>query len=224
MEIDFVKLLIIVIYFVFVTNLILARFLGLCPFIGVSKKTSSAVGMGMAVTFVMTMASAVAWVIYRYVLLPGEGNLLYLLLSKFKQGLDPAAFDLTFLKTLMFILTIATLVQFVEMVLRKFVPVLYQALGIYLPLITTNCAVLGLALLLTTSAPSEGYYSFVEAVAGGIAGGISFTLAMILMSGVREKLEALPVPESLKGAPIAFIATGLMSLAFMGFANIVQLP
>lgn len=218
---DFAKLLVILIYFVLVSNVILAQFLGLCPFLGVSKKTSSSIGMGMAVTFVMTMASAVAWLIYNYALLPGETNLLYRFFSHFRDGLDPAAFDLTFLNTLTFILTIATLVQFVEMVLRKFTPALYQALGIYLPLITTNCAVLGMAMLLTVKAAAP--YRFHEALVGGAAGGLSFTLAMVLMSGVREKLENLPVPEALRGAPITFIATGLMALAFMGFANLASL-
>ncbi len=191
---------------IFVSNFVLARFLGLCPFIGVTQKTESAIGMGAAVTFVMFLASFVTFLLYRLVLVPTD-----LVLA---------------LKTPMFILVIATLVQLVELFMRARVPALYQALGIYLPLITTNCAVMGVALLNTTDAPME----FAQlSVAGGliaaswrgICAGLGFTLAMLLMSGVRERLARADVPEPLKGMPIAFICTGLMAMAFLGFTGMV---
>lgn len=191
---------------VFVSNFVLARFLGLCPFIGVTQKTESAIGMGAAVTFVMFLASFVTFLLYRLVLLP--------------TGLVLA------LKTPMFILVIAALVQLVELFMRARLPALYQALGIYLPLITTNCAVMGVALLNTTDAPLE--FKGMSLAAGlvaaswrGICAGLGFTLAMLLMSGVRERLSRTDVPRPLRGIPIAFISTGLMAMAFLGFAGMV---
>ena len=190
-------LLMIAISISLVSNMVLSRFLGLCPFIGVTKKTSSAFGMGLAVTFVMTMASVVTWLLYTYVL---------------------EAFELTeVLRTTSYILVVATLVQFVEMVMRKTAPALYRALGIYLPLITTNCAVLGVALLNTTDARVP--LSLLQATVQGIFAGVGFMIAMLLMSGIREQLEMADVPKPLRGAPIAFICTGLMAIAFMGFVG-----
>ena len=191
---------------IFVSNFVLARFLGLCPFIGVTQKTESAVGMGAAVTFVMFLASFVTFLLYRLVLVPSD-----LVLA---------------LKTPMFILVIAALVQLVELFMRARLPALYQALGIYLPLITTNCAVMGVALLNTSDAPVE--FAEMSLVGGliaaswrGICAGLGFTLAMLLMSGVRERLARADVPEPLKGMPIAFICTGLMAMAFLGFTGMV---
>ena len=208
------RLVTIILSVVLVNNFVLAKFLGLCPFIGVSQKTESAVGMGMAVTFVMTMASVVTWLLYNYILLPGDANLLGRFIPAVKEtGLVDV------LKTGSYILVIATLVQLVEMVLRKFFRALYEALGIYLPLITTNCAVMGVALLNTTDAPEK--LSFVQATVQGFGAGIGFTLAMILMSGIRERLALSEVPKPLQGVPIAFICTGLMALAFLGFSGMV---
>ena len=191
---------------ILVSNFVLARFLGLCPFIGVTQKTESAVGMGMAVTFVMFMASFVTFLLYRLILVPTD-----LILA---------------LKTPMFILVIATLVQLVELFMRSRLPALYQALGIYLPLITTNCAVMGVALLNTTDAPVE--FSTMSLGAGlfaaswrGVCAGLGFMMAMLLMSGVRERLARVDVPGPLRGTPIAFICTGLMAMAFLGFAGMV---
>lgn len=177
--------------YIFVNNFILTQFLGLCPFIGVSKNSESAIGMGMAVTFVMGIASIITYVVYTFVLIP---------------------LNLIYLQTLTFILVIAALVQFVEMIIQKNSPALYQALGIYLPLITTNCAVLGIAILNIT----EGY-NLMQSFCAGIAGGIGFTLALVLMSNIRERLDLHPVPKVFKGVPIAFISGGLMALAFMAF-------
>lgn len=186
---------------VLVNNFVLAKFLGLCPFIGVSRRNKDAIGMGFAVIFVMTMASAVTWLINRYFLT-----------------------DYQYLKTVVFILVIATLVQIVEMFLMKVIPPLYQALGIYLPLITTNCAVMGVALL---NAQDFGLLhstsrSFISTILQGFGGGVGFLMVLYLMSGIREKLDKLPIPNAMKGVPIAFICAGLMALAFMGFAGIGQ--
>jgi len=194
------RLLAIAISIALVNNMVLARFLGLCPFIGVTRKTSSALGMGLAVTFVMTLASVVTWLLYTYVLE--------------RYGLTEV------LRTTSYILVIATLVQLVEMVIRKIAPALYRTLGIYLPLITTNCAVLGVALLNTTDARVP--LNFIEATTQGFFAGVGFMIAMLLMSGIREQLEMADVPQPLRGAPIAFICTGLMSIAFMGFAGMVE--
>jgi len=204
---------------ILVNNFVLAKFLGLCPFIGVSQKTENAVGMGMAVTFVMTMASAITYLIYAYILQPGASNLL------FKAGLIQIDTDLSpVLRTVSYILVIATMVQLVEMFMRKFVPALYQSLGIYLPLITTNCAVLGVALLNTTDAPAKTIAtqkSFLFATFQGFCAGIGFSVAMLLMSGIRERLATAPVPKPLQDVPIAFICTSMMALAFLGFSGMV---
>jgi len=198
-----------------VNNMILARFLGLCPFIGVTRKTSSAFGMGVAVTFVMTMASVVTWLLFTYVLQAGSQNLI--------GHFSPYAKDnglVEVLRTTSYILVIAALVQFVEMVMKKAAPALYRALGIYLPLITTNCAVLGVALLNTTDARTP--LSLLQATVQGFFAGVGFMIAMLLMSGIREQLELADVPKPLRGVPIAFICTGLMAIAFMGFSGMVK--
>ncbi|MCF7927632.1 MAG: electron transport complex subunit RsxA [Spirochaetales bacterium] len=181
----------IIIMFVFVNNFILSQFLGLCPFIGVSKNVDSAIGMGFAVTFVMSIAALTTWAIYNFILAP---------------------LDITFLQTITFILVIATLVQLVEMVIQKTSPPLYKSLGIYLPLITTNCAVLGIALIAVRSE-----YSALESFVAGIAAGLGFLLAIVLMSTIRERMDREWVPKPLRGTPIAFITGGLMALAFMAF-------
>jgi electron transport complex protein RnfA len=188
------NLLLIALSAIFVNNFVLFRFLGLCPFFGVSKKTSSALGMGGAVIFVMTCASALTWPIYTYLLVP--------------QGLQ-------FMRTVVFILVIAAFVQLIEMVIRKHARELYEALGIYLPLITTNCAVLGVALLNV-----EEQYYFLGSVVNGLAGGVGFTLALLLMSGIRERLELAEVPRSFRDLPIAFIAAALLAFAFMAFSGL----
>ncbi len=181
----------IIITYVFVQNFILVQFMGLCPFIGVSRNSESALGMGMAVTFVTAVASVVCYAVYTYLLVP---------------------FDLAYLETISFILVIAALVQMVEMVIRKMSPSLYKALGIFLPLITTNCAVLGIAIINI----DEGY-NMLESFFAGLAAGLGFTLAIVLMSNIREKLELTPVRKVFTGVPIAFISAGLMALAFMAF-------
>lgn len=203
------KLFMISIGVIFINNFIFSRFLGICPYIGVSKRLDSAVGMGAAVTFVMTLASTATWLIYTYLLSPTTSNLFYHLFSL------QAPPDLTFLKTIAFILVIASLVQFVEMVIQKTSPALYKSLGIYLPLITTNCAILGAALLNI----DEGY-NFIESIVFGMSAGIGFTLALVLMAGIREKLELAQVPKSMQGIPIAFIMAGLMAIAFLGFSGL----
>ena len=174
-------------------NFILVKFLGICPFMGVSKKTDTAFGMGLAVIFVMGLASAATWAVNEYLLV---------------------ALDLEYMQTVVFILVIAALVQFVEMFLQKALPALYQALGIYLPLITTNCAVLGVALL-----NIQNSYSFIESVVYGVTGGIGFTLAIVLFSSVRERLEDCDCPKAFKGFPLALIAAGLLALSFLGFSG-----
>ncbi len=183
----------IIITFVFINNFIFAQFLGLCPFIGVSKNVESAIGMGFAVTFVMALASISTWAIYNYILIP---------------------LDIVFLQTITFILVIAALVQFVELVIQKISPALYKALGIFLPLITTNCAVLGIALINV-----RNDYSALESFIAGIAAGLGFLLAILLMSTIRVKLDSEWVPKAFRGIPIAFITGGLMALAFMAFDN-----
>ena len=192
---------VIIIGAIFVNNFVLTKFLGICPYLGVSKRVDSAIGMGFAVTFVMSIASAITWVIYTYLLNP-ETNIL-------------GGTDLKFLKTLAFIIVIASIVQFVEMVIQKTSPVLYNALGIYLPLITTNCAVMGVAVL-----NIDEQFGFMESLVRGFSAGIGFTLALLLMSGLREKFEMSNIPKPLKGLPIAFIIASLMSLAFMGFSGL----
>ncbi|HNV72705.1 MAG TPA: electron transport complex subunit RsxA [Candidatus Ozemobacteraceae bacterium] len=184
----------IVIIAIFIENFVLNQILGLCPFVGVSNKIDSAVGMGLAVTFVMALAGAVCWAVQFYLLLP---------------------FHLEYLQTIAFILVIAALVQFVEMVIRKMAPSLYQSLGVYLPLITTNCAVLGVALLNLKKG-----FNLVQSVANSTAAGVGFFFALILMAGIRERLETADIPLAMRGAPITFITAGLMALAFMGFAGL----
>lgn len=177
-------------------NMVLSKFLGICPFLGVSKKTDTAVSMSLAVIFVMVLATAATYPIYAYLLEPN---------------------GLGYLQTIVFILIIAALVQLVEIVLKKLAPPLYQALGIYLPLITTNCAVLGITLLNFTKG-----YSYGEALVNALGAGLGFMLAMILFSGVRTRLEAADIPEALKGLPITLIAAAIVSLSFLGFSGIVQ--
>lgn len=174
-------------------NFILVKFLGICPFMGVSKKTDTALGMGVAVIFVMALASAATWAVNKFLLV---------------------SLGLEYMQTVVFILVIAALVQFVEMFLQKAVPALYQALGIYLPLITTNCAVLGVALL-----NIQNGYTFIESVIYGVTGGVGFTLAIVLFSSVRERLEDCDCPKAFKGFPLALIAAGLLALSFMGFSG-----
>jgi electron transport complex protein RnfA len=191
-----VNYLAIIIGGVLINNYIFSRFLGLCPFWGVSKQVETATGMSLAVVFVMTMASAATWVINKYLL---------------------ANFGLEYMQTIAFILVIAALVQFVEMVILKTSPVLYQALGIYLPLITTNCAVLGVALLNI----NEGY-NFLESVVNGAASAVGWALAIILFAGLRERWAFADIPPSMRGFPIALVATGLMSIAFFGFQGLFR--
>ena len=180
---------------ILVNNYITAQFLGICPFLGVSKKVDTAVGMGVAVIFVMTIASAFSYVLQVYVL------------DKFGLG---------YLQTLSFILLIAALVQFVEMVIKKISPSLYQALGVYLPLITTNCAVLGVAILNIDSG-----YNLIESVVNGAASAMGFTLAIVLFAGIRERLEMSDIPKPMQGFPIALVSAGLMAVAFLGFSGLI---
>ncbi|MBI5144449.1 MAG: RnfABCDGE type electron transport complex subunit A [Candidatus Omnitrophica bacterium] len=186
---------------VFINNFILSRFLGLCSFIGVSKETGPAVSMGVAVTFVTTMASFISWLIYYFVLIP---------------------YHLEYLRTISFILVIASFVQFTEIVIQKKVPALYKIFGIYLPLITVNCAVFGVAVLNTDMFFIGGKAvpgSFLKSLLQGFGAGIGYTLAMFLMSGIRERLEFAEIPRSLKDVPITFIIASLMSMAFLGFSG-----
>ncbi|RKY22601.1 MAG: electron transport complex subunit RsxA [Planctomycetota bacterium] len=201
-----------------INNFVLAKFLGLCPFFGVSKRTGDALSMGAAVVFVMFMASLVTAFINWFFLLGHPGNLFYR-----AMGGDPAAYDMTFLYTIVYILVIAVLVQLVEMALMKLSPPIYRALGIYLPLITTNCAILGVALLNNDFAvEASGFWVYLaKCLIQGLGAGIGFTIAMLLMSGIRERLEYIPVPKPFRGIPISFIVAGIMALAFMGFASMI---
>lgn len=192
---------VIIIGAIFINNYVLARFLGICPYLGVSKKLDSALGMGLAVIFVMTVASAATWTIFTYFLDP-KTNVF-------------GGIDLIFLRTIAFILVIAGIVQFVELVIQKTSPVLYSALGIYLPLITTNCAVLGVAVL-----NIDQHMNFLESTVQGFAAGVGFTLALLLMASIRERLESANIPKPLQGTPIAFVMACLMALAFMGFSGL----
>ncbi len=198
---DLSRFLTIFISAIFINNVILARFLGLCPFVAISKDTKQAFAMSMAVTFVTTISSGITWLIYRFLLLP---------------------FNVTYLRTLSFVLVIATFVQLIEMVIRKASPVIYRAFGVYLALITTNCAVLGVAVLnidmfFKDGSPVAGsfYYSLFQ----GVCVGAGYTVVMLLMSGIRERLDYCSVPTAVKGLPIAFIIAALMSLSFMGFSG-----
>jgi Na+-translocating ferredoxin:NAD+ oxidoreductase subunit A len=216
MEVGYIEL---AIGSILISNFVLAKFLGFCPFFGVTRKMSDSVGMGLAVVFVMALASAATALVYRHLLLPTSPehtNVLALLGFSVPQG----GYALV-LKTVSYILVIAVLVQFVEMVLRKNVPNLYRAMGIYLPLITTNCAVLGVALLNTDSwrDPANGL-PLAKATWNGFCGGLGFLLAMILMSSVRERLSESRIPRALRGLPIAFICASLMALSFLGFAKL----
>ncbi len=181
---------------ILVNNYVLYYFLGICPFLGVSKKIDAAFSMGMAVTFVMTLTAVASWIINHWILIP---------------------FGLDYLQIVSFILVIASLVQLVEMFIRKMSPPLYQALGIYLPLITTNCAIMGLALLAALK-----NYDFIKTVVFGVGSGLGFTLAIVLMAGIREQLDRADVPEPLKGAGIALIVAGIMALAFSGFSGMIK--
>ena len=177
-----------------INNVVLSQFLGLCPFLGVSKKTNTALGMGLALTFVITLSSAVCGLIYKFILIP---------------------LDMGYLQTIVFILIIAMLVQFVEMVLKKYMVSLYKALGVYLPLITTNCAVLGVALLNV-----QNDYNIVQGIVNGFATAIGFTISIVILAGIREKMYYNDVPESFKGMPIVLITAGLMAIAFTGFSGL----
>ncbi|MCM1074109.1 MAG: electron transport complex subunit RsxA [Ruminococcus sp.] len=179
---------------IFINNIVLAQFLGICPFLGVSKKTDSALGMGMAVTFVITLATAVTWCLQTYVL-------------------DPL--NLGFLQTILFILVIASLVQMLEIIIHKIAPAMYEALGVFLPLITTNCAVLGVAILVI-----QKEFTLLESVVYGLSTSIGFTLALLLFAGIREQLAVTPVPKGMKGVPLALIGAGILAMAFMGFSGI----
>ena len=190
----FISLFTIALNAILAENFILVKFMGICPFMGVSKKQDTALGMGIAVTFVMGIASAATWAVNEFLLVP---------------------LNLVYMQTVVFILVIAALVQLVEMFLQKAVPTLYQALGVYLPLITTNCAVLGVALL-----NIQEHYNFLESLVYGFTGGLGFTLAIVLFSSVRQRVEEAECPESFRGFPIALISAGLLALAFMGFSGL----
>ena len=181
---------------VLINNYVLQQFLGICPFLGVSKKFDQASGMGIAVTFVMLCATAATWPIYKYALVP---------------------LKLEYLQTIVFILVIAALVQFVEIVLKKFIPALHKSLGVYLPLITTNCAVLGV----TINNITDGY-NFLESMISSLGVGLGFLLAMVLFAGVRSRIENCPSPKCFKGVPITLIAASIVALAFFGFAGVVE--
>ena len=181
---------------VLVNNYVLQQFLGICPFLGVSKKFDQASGMGIAVTFVMLCATAATWPIYTYALVP---------------------LKLEYLQTIVFILVIAALVQFVEIVLKKFIPALHKSLGVYLPLITTNCAVLGVTLNNITDG-----YNFVQSMISSLGVGLGFLLAMVLFAGVRSRIENCPSPKAFKGIPITLVAASIVALAFFGFAGVVE--
>ena len=189
------ELLMILIASSLVNNVVLSQFLGLCPFLGVSKKTETATGMGVAVIFVITLASAVAGAIYQFILLP---------------------FDIAYLQTIVFILVIAALVQMVEIILKKLSPSLYQALGIFLPLITTNCAVLGVAILMI-----QKEFDLLQSVTFSVATAVGFALALVLFAGIRERLDFEDVPRAFRGIPIALITAGILAMAFMGFSGLV---
>lgn len=191
----FTGILLILLSSILVNNYVLSKFLGICPFLGVSKKVETALGMGFAVTFVMALASVISFLVQYYILEP--------------LGIE-------YLQTIAFILVIAALVQLVEMALQKLVPSLYSALGVYLPLITTNCAVLGVAIINITEE-----YTLLQTLVNGIGAALGFTLAIVLFAGIRERLELSDIPEPMKGFPIALISAGLMAIAFLGFKSLV---
>ena len=190
------KLIIILLSAVFINNYVLSRFLGICPFLGVSKKLDSATGMSLAVIFVMLLSTAVTWPIQYYLLNPN---------------------NLGYLQTIVFILVIAALVQLVEIVLKRYIPSLHQSLGVYLPLITTNCAVLGVTIL-----NIDENYTFLEAIVNSLGSGLGFFLAMVMFSGVRSKIEGADVPESFKGLPVTLVAASITSLSFLGFGGVIE--
>lgn len=198
---EFNQLLMVAISVIFINNFILSKFLGLCPFIGVSKESRSALYMGLAVIFVMTASSIITWAVYSFLLKP---------------------FGIEYLRTLAFILVIASFVQFIEMFIQKFSPSLYRVFGIYLALITTNCAVLGVAVLnseMFLKSAESLLKSFIFCLVQGFCGGVGFTIVLLFMSGIRERLELCDVPRPMKDIPIAFIVGALMSMAFMGFSG-----
>ena len=193
-----ITLIAIIIGAIFVNNVVLSQFLGICPFLGVSSKVETSLGMGMAVTFVMALSAVVTWCLQNYILVP---------------------FGIEYMQTIVFILVIAALVQMVEIVLKKVSPSLYQALGIFLPLITTNCAVLGVAILMV-----QKEFGLLTGVVYSVSTALGFALALVLFAGIRERLDVEDVPQALKGVPIALITASLLAMAFMGFANVVPLP
>ncbi len=182
-------------------NYVLNQFLGICPFLGVSKKVDTALGMSVAVTFVMVLATAVTWPLYTYLLVP--------------NGLE-------YLETILFILVIAALVQFVETVLKKYIPALYNALGVYLPLITTNCAVLGVTMLVIERGQSDPSFGYMESLVNAFGAGIGFLVAMLLFAGIRERLERCDIPKSLRGLPITLVSASLVAVSFLGFQGLVD--
>lgn len=191
---QFIRILAILLSSILVNNYVLSRFLGCCPFMGVSKKVETALGMGMAVTFVMALASVITWLVQYYLLEP---------------------LGIAYMQTIAFILVIASLVQFVEMMLQKTSPALYQSLGVYLPLITTNCAVLGVAIINITE-----QYNLLETIVNGVGAAVGFTLAIVLFAGIRERMQYNNIPKPLQGFPVALISASLMSMAFMGFSGL----
>ncbi|MBO7307072.1 MAG: electron transport complex subunit RsxA [Alistipes sp.] len=197
-SVEAITLFAIVIGAIFVNNVVLSQFLGICPFLGVSSKVETSVGMGMAVTFVMALSAVVTWSLQHFILVP---------------------FGIEYMQTIVFILVIAALVQMVEIVLKKVSPSLYQALGIFLPLITTNCAVLGVAIIAV-----QKDFDLLTSVIYSTSIALGFALALILFAGIRERLEVEDVPQGMRGVPIALITAGLLAMAFMGFANVVPLP
>lgn len=197
-SVEAITLFAIVIGAIFVNNVVLSQFLGICPFLGVSSKVETSAGMGMAVTFVMALATVVTWALQNFILVP---------------------FGIEYMQTIVFILVIAALVQMVEIVLKKVSPALYQALGIFLPLITTNCAVLGVAIIAV-----QKDFDLLTSVVYSTSIAVGFALALILFAGIRERLEVEDVPQGMRGVPIALITAGLLAMAFMGFANVVPLP
>jgi electron transport complex protein RnfA len=190
------ELLLLFIGAILVNNVVLTRFLGICPFLGVSKKVETSFGMGLAVTFVMTLASIISYLVYKYILV---------------------YFNITYLYTIAFILVIASLVQLVEMIIQKSSPSLYQALGVYLPLITTNCAVLGVAVI-----NMQKKYTLVQSIINGFGTAVGFTLAIVILAGIRERIEYNDIPKPFKGYPIVLITAGLMAIAFLGFSGLIK--
>ena len=197
-SVEAITLFAIVIGAIFVNNVVLSQFLGICPFLGVSSKVETSAGMGMAVTFVMALSAVVTWALQHFILVP---------------------FGIEYMQTIVFILVIAALVQMVEIVLKKVSPALYQALGIFLPLITTNCAVLGVAIIAV-----QKNFDLLTSVVYSTSIAVGFALALILFAGIRERLDVEDVPQGMRGVPIALITAGLLAMAFMGFANVVPLP